>query len=136
MYITYENKKQVDDIYVHDSTFTGFLYNYEDREIVLSCKNIYLKKELHFVFSNVVHVNLQSCSFWHGGDSIYALYLGDASVQEQILRAYGENNNWLEGSYLDEGISFILVVIQINSGDVLEILCEGIEYIEYALLEE
>ena len=58
MYITYQNKEKADSIYVHDSIFSGFLYNYEKREIVLSCKNTYLKKKFQIVFSNVVYANL------------------------------------------------------------------------------
>ena len=62
-------------------------------------------------------------------------FLGDPSVQEQMLRAYGEKNQWIEGSYLDRNIVFLLGIVQINSGDVVEILCEGIEYTEQIMHE-
>ena len=65
MIIYNENKSIIDELYIHDSIFTGFNYDYINRKVYFVCENPYLNMKFDFKFHNVLLLNMQSCSFWH-----------------------------------------------------------------------
>lgn len=131
MRIDHNNKQEVNDMYIHDSKFTGYLYDYDKRQISFSCNNIFLKKKFSFLFQNVIFCEIQSCSFWHGGDSILVISLVDNPPQlKQLMKIQSENQELYKDSYLDKEISYLSVQFEMNSGDILLIICESFDWRE------
>ena len=44
MKINYINKNEIDNLYLHDSIFYGYQYNYDERIISFSCENKLLRQ--------------------------------------------------------------------------------------------
>lgn len=129
--IGYENREMlIDDIYVHDSFFAGFCYNYEEKKISFSCKNNFLKKCFSFDFQNVIFLNVQSCGFWGGGNCVLWIELLENSKYMQELVARANKTNSFEFSALDTKTRFLEIEIQINSGDAIFIICESLDFLE------
>lgn len=128
MIINCRNSKIIDNIYIHDSIFSGFSYNYKSREIFLECEQRYLNKRFRFLFHNVILCNMQSCSFWHGGNSILDISLEESSSQmNELIEIQNQHKELYKGSYLDQGISYLQIKFEINSGDILFIICESFD---------
>ncbi len=131
MKFDFKNKDKIENLYIHDSIFNGFYYDYEKRQIKFSCKNYFLQKMFYFVFNNVILCNIQSCSFWHGGNNILEIYLKSDNLQmEQLMKTQNSNQELYSGSYLDKGIIYFSVEMQMNSGDTILIICEAIDVLE------
>ena len=130
--INYSNREETDKIYLHDSEFEGFKYDYENRQITMTCKNYYFKKIYDFKFNNVVFNRLQSCGFWGFTFRIYAIYvieIPDDFIRE-IADVQEERPDWIENSYIGDGTEYFAVEIKVISGDALQIVCESLEYTE------
>lgn len=60
---SWHNREAVNELYIHDSEFTGYTYTYDIRrdahEILLSCKNYFLQKVFFFTFHRVVYHEMQ-----------------------------------------------------------------------------
>ena len=131
MIINASNKEIINTraVYIHDSIFTGFIYDYRNRQLDFTCENFYYKVRHTFVFKNVVLINMQSCSFWHSGRNILDMSSkNDSSQLEELIELQNQHQDLFQGSYLDRGIPYIIVEILINSGDTLQIVCESIDY--------
>ena len=134
MIICNENKSVIDDLYIHDSIFTGFDYDYINRKICFICENPYLNRKFYFEFYNVLLFDMQSCSFWHGGNRILDIFIEKSTPQmNELLEIQKQHQELYEGSYLDRKILYLQIKFQINSGDVLLIICEYIEFKEQNL---
>ena len=128
MRFDFRNKEKVDDLYIHDSDFEGYCYDYDERKITLSCRNLFLKKIFHFTFDNVIYCGLQSCTFWHGGNSIYAVHLeDDLPEMERLMEIQNARPELHASSRINDGTQYIPVKFIINSGDTLLIICESME---------
>lgn len=79
MKFVYENRKEIDEQYLHDSYFEGFQYDYDKRQIYISCIDGRRKKVNHLYFENVIFLEMQSCQFWAPGNSIYDIWNEDDS---------------------------------------------------------
>lgn len=131
MIIYNENKSIIDELYIHDSIFTGFNYDYINRKVYFVCENPYLNKKFDFKFYNVLLLDMQSCSFWHGGNRILDIFIEESTPQmNELFEIQKQYKELYEGSYLDRKILYLQVKFQINSGDVLLIICEYIEFEE------
>lgn len=127
MLINWKNKNTLDMLYVHDSIFSGYVYDYSERTIRLECHNTFLNRLFRFTFHNVVYQNLQSCAFWGAGNSI--LYITEIDYPEgfvTLMQLQKEKQSLYFDSFLDKGLHFLSVEIQVNSGDILQIVCESI----------
>ena len=134
MRIRFENKNQLNNIHIHDSEFAGYCYDYDKRQVCFSCNNIFDKKVVSFVFENVVLLHLQSCSFWHGGNSILWMSVLDKNEYlEELISQQLANAEKFKSSYLDRGIQYVALEFTIHSGDTLLIICESISYSESSL---
>lgn len=134
MRISYENIHQLTDIHVHDCLFSGYVYDYENRSVQFTCVDSYEKKAKTFCFQNVVLVQLQSCSFWHGGSNILWMnYDEEHPLLHQLECMQMEKQELFEGSFMDRGIRYLPIEFTINSGDVLVIISESVDYEEKPL---
>ena len=128
MRFDFRNKEKVNDLYIHDSTFEGYSYDYGKRQINLSCKNFFIKKFFRFTFNNVIYSGLQSCTFWGYGNRILVIYLeDDLPEMERLMEIQNARPEIHAGSCLDDGTQYISVKFEINSGDTLLIICESME---------
>lgn len=128
----YNNKEMIDELYIHDSVYEGFQYDYDERQVTLVCKNYYLNKTYNFKFLNVIFCKLQSCCFW-GCNGFYIHHMelkDDADDLENLMSIKDTKPDWYEHSALDKGIKYICVEFLINSGDTLLIICESIDLTE------
>ena len=46
----FDNKEKVKDLYIHDSEYVGFSYDYDQRKVFLSCDNAANFGEVEIVF--------------------------------------------------------------------------------------
>lgn len=119
----WNNREQINQLYIHDSEFTGYQYDYDKHQIQLTCENYYLKKTFHFVFHNVVYHNMQSCSFWGSGNSILCVYLGDRALHDIDLPiADGALHNPNPCRKFEKHMQ---VVLELNSGDIFNVFCDN-----------
>lgn len=129
MKINYINKNEIDNLYLHDSIFYGYQYNYDERIITFSCENKLLNKKFNFTFNNVIFCSMQGCLFWGGGDSIYDIYIKENEIEkEQLIKIQNSNKAYHDFSRLSKKGPFFTVELQINSGDTLTIICEDLDY--------
>lgn len=124
----WSNREQIDKLYIHDSEFTGYQYDYDEHQIRFTCENYYLKKTFRFVFRNVVYHDMQSCSFWGLGNSILCIYLGNRALHDIALPiAEGALNN---PNPCREFERHMQVVFELNSGDVFNVFCDNMVFEE------
>ena len=129
MKINYINKNEIDNLYLHDSIFYGYQYNYDERIITFSCENKLLNKKFNFTFNNVIFCSMQSCLFWGGGDSIFDICIKENEIEkEQLIKIQNSNKAYHDFSRLSKKGTFFTVELQINSGDTLTIICEDLDY--------
>ncbi len=130
IHINNDNKNEVNDLYIHDSDFTGFQYSYTERQITLTCNNTYLNKTFFFKFNNVIFSKLESFNLW--GDGIRIMYIAlkdDARELDELTKKYSSKPDY-KLSYLGQETPYLLIKFLINSGDELFIICENIDYVE------
>ena len=136
MNINFANKNEINNIYVHDSIYEGFTYTYNQRTIEMNCKNFYLHKEFHFQFNNVIFCEMQSCSFWRGGNYILNISLEENSQQlNDLLKLQSQHKDLYKGSYLDREINYLSIRVEINSGDTMLIICENVDFVENDMVQ-
>ncbi len=129
MKIDWNNRNEINKIYVHDCEFTGYSYDYDKRQISLQCEGNFLNLKHSFLFNNVIFTKMQSCTFWHGGDSIMYIALEEEETELKILKKIHDEKEY-DLTELDEGISYLSIEMLINSGDMLLIICESVDYEE------
>ena len=135
MEIKYETRHLLDTIHIHDSEFAGYTYDYDRRRVLLSCKNVFAQTRITLALENVILLHLQSCSFWHGGNSILWMTVRDGNdFLDALIRQQHCNAETYRDSYLDQGIRYLTIEFTINSGDTLLIACERVVCSETALL--
>lgn len=134
MIFSYENRDQLDKQYIHDSEFNGYRYDYNERKIIISCIDSFYKRRIQLIFCNVIFSEMQSCLFWYGGNSIYDIWLEKNSYQMQhLLKIQKSNKDKYDYNCLTEGINYLEIKIQINSGDTFFIICESLNWVEEAI---
>ena len=124
MRIDYKNKKIIDEeIYIHDSIFYGFLYDNDEKTLLLKLKNYCLHKTFKLKFVNVLALNCEMCQFWSYTNGI----LNWETVDEEQLKnkiLEEEKEKFLEfKNYIET--KFIL-----ETGDIISIVCEYVEFFE------
>lgn len=135
MRINYKNRDEIEQQYRHDYRFKGYYYDYDNREIILTCVNLQNNREMSMVFHNVIFSELQSCEFWGGGNSIYYIWNEEITPQMKHLLEIQKKNKEIQEknkeiynvSLLMEDIQYLQVQIMLNSGDNLLVICEWID---------
>ena len=84
------------------------------------------------MFNDVISSTLQSCEFWHPSPDVYYMWTKDESPTMEKLRELqakeGDSLTRLGGN-----AEYIIVMIQLISGDTLEIICESVDHTETEL---
>lgn len=131
MLINHYNQNETDNINIHDSIFAGYCYIYEKRCITMRCKNYFTGKCLCFYFCNVIISELQSCSFWNGGNRIMWVEAVDPTASIQRIKDESKIDSvLLSDSLLNKGIAYIAIRFTVNSGDTFLVVCESVDVIE------
>ena len=131
MRIDYSNKNKVDDIYTHDSIFEGFYYNYEEKKIIMELENYYTKKKLKFQFCNALIFNCEMCEFW--GKSFRVANwenVNDEQLIQKMKKKQKDNNDLYWTSLVDLNKEYLETKFILCSGDIIEIVCEYVEFEE------
>lgn len=131
MVIVFENKHLIDNIQIHDCEFVGYSYDYIKRQVSISCRNIFEKRITDLIFENVIFLQLQSCSFWHGGNAI--MWMDTCDWGEHLVNLSKQADGCTD-SYLSQGIQYFAIELTINSGDTLLIVCERLIHLESPLM--
>lgn len=130
MIVDWTNVHLSREFYVHDCVFSGFKYDYDNRAVMFEMINQFDGIVLSFQLNNVIMFNMQSCSFWHGGNAVYHIRCySEHPFFQQLDVVRNENISNLSGSYLDLGINYIVFSLQVNSGDIYLAICESVEYL-------
>lgn len=139
MIFNHHNKKDFNKLYIHDSIYTGYNYDFDKKEINLTCNNHYLKKIFTFNFCNVIYSKLQSFGFW-GSNGFYIfdveLEENNEELKQIIINTQNSKPDWFKNSKLDSNINYITIEFTINTGDKLLIICESVEVSESELNEQ
>jgi len=129
MIIDWTNTHLSKEIYTHDSIFSGFHYDYDNRTVLFRLVRWQEGITQCFRLNNVILFNMQSCDFWHGGDRIYdTCCYSEHPFFQQLATVQRENANNFSGSYLDTDTKYIVFALQIVSGDEFLAICENVEY--------
>lgn len=135
MIYNYENAKAIEDIYFHDCTFEGFVYDYDQREVRFAMNHDWMGKRYSLRFQNVVALQVQGCGFWGGCNAVYHLWIDDDPAYFHSLEELQtQNAESYRYSQLDQGIRFISLILQTIGGDELKITCQQVEVTEEAKL--
>lgn len=128
MIISFKNQQAFNELYLHDSIFLNFNFDYEHRMIKISYKNHEEQKLYELTFRQVVAFQAQTCCFWGPSSRIYHAWIDEDPVYfESLLRIQAENAEKYSSSNLDRGLSYISIVLQLISGDDIRITCESIQ---------
>ena len=135
MLINYKNLEYVNDVQVHDAAFKGFVYDFSKKLISFTVKNYsQSKKTLTVCFNNVFGLEMQACDFWAGGNVIVSWTPVD--IQSNLLYQNIINNEFLSQSRVEDPDKMIGLLITLNCGDEIMILCEQIVIEETDIDEE
>lgn len=136
MRIEWDNKEEVDNLYIHDSYIKEAEYFYDKRKINLTCEYFFdgNHKQFRFTFNNVIFAEVQSCRFWGKSSKsrVSVIYFDKENNSYKELCDI-QNNGSYKFSYLNCGIKYLPIVIETNSGDVMTIVCESMDYEEHDL---
>lgn len=131
MNINHQNIQHFNSCYIHDSSFSGYSYDYDERRISISLLNAFRGVEQGIKLNNVIFIQFQSCSFWGGGNAVYtAKCHTEHRVLNQLEEIKSENTRHFEGSRLDTVKRYIVFELLLNSGDTMHVVCESIDYEE------
>lgn len=133
MRITSQNLNEIKGLYLHDFTFSGFHYDYDQGKLKLKCEKRYLRKGMKLEFENVIGIHMQACGFWGGGNSILGIYSGDGQLLERYRETAQNNKNFNFADLIDPENEFIEFEIEINSGGNLLVVCEALHAEEFPL---
>lgn len=127
MYFNYSNRKDLESIYIHDSVYYGFEYNYSEKQIKFSCDNAYYNTNHLFIFNNVIFFNVQGCRFWSNLSNFTGFSVEEDSVYMDELYRLKAKNEPCYNSCLDKDISYLQLEFELNSGDTFFIICESVD---------
>lgn len=134
MVFNFDNQAALEDIYFHDSVFSGFVCDYDRRQVRFDLRHGWSGKRYHLCFRSVVALEMQGCAFWGCGNSVYHLWIDE---NPDYFHRFAERHR--EDSYkcslLDEGTCFMSVIMQLHSGDELRLTCESVEVTEEDLAQ-
>ena len=132
MEFTYENRKEIEKQYIHDSKFTGFEYDYDKREIRLFCDyyfwdNYHPNERNRLFFRNVIFCEMQSCEFWGMGNSILEIWVEENTEQiQELMKKFEESKQPGDICRLVDGTKYLEIGLLLNSGDTMLIICESL----------
>lgn len=121
---------QTKGAYVHDALFTGFFYDYKQKQIKFEAmEQGFQNKKYKFTFENVIGFNMSCTDFWGSSHYIYDWEAIPANEYLLINRLKKEAlNNDFHNSRVLYPIEYFETKLILISGDELTIACEWIEF--------
>ncbi len=135
----YENRKEIDDIYLHDSFLENIIINVSEKKIDMNINWEWPKhKECNLCFEKVVYFKFDRLDFWgDAGDCICDIYLGEDDFAEKYMsekikkeQLEAKKKKCSEPINIFKTNKFITVCIQLLSGDIEIIICEKMIFID------
>lgn len=124
--ITYENREEVEKIYMHDAYFEEIVFKNEyDSAIEIIARNGPGTIGYHFSFQNVIYCEIQSCNFWGAGSNVCDWRLVNDNTTYQKLLAKKEQEHYIDTTLTD--YDFFAVQFILITGNTITILCAKIE---------
>jgi len=127
MQFCYENRKDLESIYIHDTVFYGFEYLYSLKQIKFHCNRKIDNTDYLFTFNNVIFFNVQTCFLWGPGPHILWLSVEEESSYMNEINKLKNDNRLTPDTPLGKNISYIQIIFKLNSGDEIFIICESID---------
>lgn len=134
---TYQNRKKINEVYMHDSLFNGIIIDMYNKKIDINLirwelSDEYKKRKL--TFENVLHFEFDRLDFWAGdGGCINEIFIRDYDIpqkyiKEKLEKAIIEHRAKKCSDPVDffshEKDKFINICLQLMSGDIVSIICE------------
>lgn len=131
----YNNRKQINDLYLHDTVIYDISVDIGKKEINISGECEYPEhKKIYLTFENVINFEFDRLDFWgEGGDWINDVYVKDDDIPQQYIntkleKAISESKKTNTSEPLDffskDKNKFISICINLHSGDEINIICE------------
>ena len=136
MIINDDNKEIIDSqIYIHDSIFSGFDYNYKERQLKIVSDNYFLKKTFCIKFYNIIFLNCNFLDMWGGDtDRILDWQMIESSFSfDSVKEDYTVNPTAYIDSKLDDNVIYFSTRFTLTTGSTIETTCEKIEFTEQPL---
>lgn len=136
---TYQNRKEINKVYLHDSLFYDVIIDIEKKTIEMNLNRWEPDKydeynKCKVTFENVLHFEFDRLDFWgSGGECINTIFLGDDNlpnkyIKEKLEKATEEyrakNCSNPEDFFSKDKERFINIGLEIMSGDIISIICE------------
>lgn len=138
---TYQNRKEINEVYLHDSLFYDVIINIEKKTIEMNL-NRWEPDEYEYdkynkckvTFENVLHFEFDRLDFWgDGGERINTIFLGDDNLPHNYIKGKLEkateeyrakNCSDPQDFFSKDKEKFINIGLEIMSGDIISIICE------------
>lgn len=134
MRFSFENRKDIDELYSHDGWFEGYSFDSETRTISMSWENGWdLNKRIYLRFNHVIYSEMQSYESWGPGVvRIYHMWHVDDSPQMEKMKELIDFDR-KENPLSFKEVNYIQIIIKILSGDELTIICESMDWEEKSI---
>lgn len=126
---SYDNRKEIDSIYIHDSYFDDININLNSKKIYITISGEYIEgKSCVILFENIIHFECDRLDLWGKEENrILDIFLeNDDETDKYIDYKVNEEQKKVSHKIQFEknGCKFINVCIQTNTGDITSIMCE------------
>ena len=131
MRFLFENREKIDKLDSHDGMFEGYSFDSEKRTISMSWMHGFEKnKRVHLRFNHVIYSEMQSYEMWKPDvNLIYFMWHVDDSPQMKKMKEIIDADK-IEYPHSYKEVNYIQVIIKIQSGDELTIICESMDWEE------
>jgi len=138
MIINYSNKEKLfEKLNIHDAVFEGFSYSEKEKKLVLEMKNYCWGNEVRIEFCNVLVLNCEMCKYWGMIDSrMFGIELCEEEKLISNIQKENKDNDNYNSPYLKEENKYIEVKMVQVTGDIINIVCEYIDFQEKELNED
>lgn len=131
---SYNNRKEIDNIYIHDSHFDNINIDLNSKKIRITLSGEYLEsKSCVIEFENMIHFECDRLDLWGGEENrILGIYLEndeeiDTYINNKVDKEQSKVSHKIQ--FDKNGCEFIKICIQTNTGDVTSIICEKMIFI-------
>lgn len=131
---SYDNRKEIDNIYIHDSYFDDININLNSKKMYITISGEYLEgKSCVIIFENMIHFECDRLDLWGGEENrILGIYLGNDDEPDKYINYKVEKeqkNVFHKIKFEQNKCKFINVCIQTNTGDIISIICEKMLFV-------
>lgn len=137
----YQNRKKINELYMHDSLLIGLIVDMCNKKIDIDLNRWELSEEYKkckVIFENVLHFEFDRLDFWAGdGGCINDIYIRDDKISQEYIKkrlkyAIIEHRAKKCSDPVDffshEKDKFINICLQLMSGDIVSIICEKMTF--------